>query len=336
MAMSPVRVAVVGATGSVGEQVLERLARHADRFSVSAFGGPSRSPRVDQVPFGEASLPVDPVGAIAMVKLDAAVVCIPTAAARAVIPALAARGVVAIDVGDSTAGVVDAPLWVPSVGGLLPEGVPAAGVVRTPTAPGWLVAALAAPLVELGLSRVEATVLLPATSRGRAPSEELGQQVVASFTQGDPPRRYFPDGLAFDLLPEDVPPDEWSDRERLAAEEVAELTGLASDRVVITLATAPLFSGMSASLHLSGVGVDDAEVALSGAGALKSVQRTNRLRPRAFTGREQVGWGRLRPDPAGDGVHLWAAGDNLAGAGATAVEVLLRLAEAGIVSGSEA
>lgn len=329
------RVAVLGATGALGGAVLDRLAGRAGHWRVTAFGGPNRSPRVDSVPFGAESLPVEPVGGIAEAEADVVVCAAPPAIAARLVPGLAGRGRVVVDLGNATAGAVDAPLWVPALNGDLPADFAASRVVRVPGGAGWLLGAVASALVDEGLARLTATVLLPATRRGRGGGDEFGEQVVASFQQRDPPRRHFPDGLAFDVDPEDTPDDEWSEAERLAAAEVHELCGLPVDRVAVTLATVPLHSGMVASLHLAGVGLDAAEAALRAAGALKLVSRAARVRPRVALGREQVLCGRPRRDPGGDGVHLWCAADNLAGPAATAVDVLDRLAHAGGIGRSE-
>jgi aspartate-semialdehyde dehydrogenase len=181
---------------------------------------------------------------------------------------------------------------------------------------------------------VAGTLALPATVRGRAAIAELGQQVVASFSGQDPPRRVFADGLAFDVLPDEAEAGEWSEGERLAAAEIAALAAFPADRVAVTFGIFPLFAGMVASLHLRGVGLDAAEEALQAAEGLFPAPRSGKLRPRALAGKAAIGWGRLREDPAGDGVHLWVVADNLAGAsGAVPVEVARRALAAGLVGG---
>lgn len=330
------RIALLGATGAMGGAVLERLAARPGAWSVLAFGGPNRSGRVDTVPFGADSLPVAAMGGVVDAEADVIVCAAPAAVGQRLAVGLADRGRLVIDVGNSTAGLRESPLWVPALGADLASEVAAAGLVRTPGAAGWLVSALAGPLAEVGLAAVVGAVLLPATRRGRLGGEELAEQLVATLQQREPPRRVFPEGLAFDVDPEDTPDDEWSEAERVAASEVNELVGLRADQVALTLGTLPLHSGLVASLHLRGVSLDEAETALRGSGSVKLLARATRVRPRAAIGREQVLVGRLRADPAGDGVHAWCAADNLGGPAAGVVDVLDRLVQAGLVGGARA
>jgi len=199
---------------------------------------------------------------------------------------------------------------------------------------GSLLAALVAPLVPLGLTGCSGVVSLAASARGRGGVQELAQQVVAALNNQDPARRVFVDGLAFDTLPEDTAMDEWSGAELVAAEEVHALTGLPAAAVAVQVATAPLFAGISAGLHLRGVTLDAAEEALRAAEGLVAVSRTARLRPRAAIGKPGVWWGRLRADPGGDGVFLWAVADDLHTAGLGAARVASWLSAAGLLGAS--
>ncbi len=329
MSRTSLELALVGATGVTGEQVLAALdASDVVLGALRAYGSAARSPRVDTVPFRGESVGVEPATALAAAKPDLAVLCVPPAIAAKLAPGLVSRGVVVIDVGNATAGVLAAPLALPGIEPSRDE-VARAGAVRTPSSVGALLAAVCAPLKAVGLTGCSAVVNVAASARGRAGIEELGQQVVATLNNQDPQRRVFVDGLAFDTLPEDVPTDEWSSAEQLAADEVTTLCGL--PEVVVQVATQPLFAGVSAGLHLRGVTVEDAEDALRGAPGLVAVSRTARLRPRAFLGKPGVAWGRLRADPRGDGVHLWVVSDDLASAGANVVQTTSWLLTAGLL-----
>lgn len=327
--MTPLEIAVVGATGAVGEQLLTALSRSTLPIGVvRVYGSANRSRSVDEVSYGSENLPVEAITSFDPSSADVVILCAPGPVGARLASGLKGRGPLVIDLGNSSAGVEDAPLVHPTLTTELPAEVD--GLVRTPSSVGWLLSLVVAPLIDAGLTGVSGTVMLPATSRGRSAMEELGQQVVASLTSQDPPRRIFPDGLAFDVIAEDTPAEEWSVPERLAAEEVASLTGLAPERIAVSLGTFPWFAGMVASLHLRGVDYDAAENALNDAPGLKGLSTSAKLRPRAVAGRDVVAWGRLRADPGGDGVHVWVVADNLVGAGAGAGLAVLQLAvEAG-------
>lgn len=331
-------LAVLGATGAAGDALLAML--HGSPLvtgPVLAFGGARRSPRVDTVSWGPDSLPVHPMTALPDKPVDLAFSCLPPEAAGRVLPALIGRGVFVIDVGNASAGAIRAPLVHPGVMAGLPEGALEAGAVRTPSPLGWVLASVLAPLAGAGATTVTATAIEGAVRRGKAGAEELGQQLLANFAGTEPPRRAFPDGLAFDVLAEDVPVDEWSTPERLAADEAGELAGMPPDHIALTTCTAPIFQGVVMSLHVRGVTVDAAEAALAEASGLRAVSRTARLHPRALAGKPGVSWGRLRADPGGDGVHLVAVGDNLSGAaGAVPMVVAEWLMRAGAFARGDA
>ena len=330
-------IAVLGATGSVGEALLARLAESPlAGGEVSAYA--SRATRRETVEFGTRALRVSPVAEAADSGPALVFSALPPAVAARMIPTFVQRGSLVIDVGNASAGVFGGPLCAPSVRAPDLDQVAGAGGARTPGAVGWAIATLLAPLLPLGAHSVSGLVNLPANAFGRGGAEELSEQVVASFNLKDPPRRIFAEGLAFDTLPEDNEPGEWGARELLAAEEVSQLTGLSAKRIAVQIATQPVFSGLTAGLYLRGVNdAEQGEAALRGAEGLSTAVRLRTLRPRKVMGKGLVYWGGVRPDPSGDGVHVWIAADNVAGAGA-AVPVALAeiLVNAGLTSRLEA
>ncbi len=335
--MLGLRIAVLGATGSVGGALLTRLAESPfAEAEVLAFA--SRAARVESASFGERSLPLHLLSDVHEHAPRLAFCALPPTVARQVVPDLVSRGVFVIDVGNSTAGVVDAPLVLPWVRPPSPADLAAAGAARTPSPTGWLLATALAPFFRAGAERATGVVNLPATAFGRAAGEELSEQVVASFNLKEPPRRLFADGLAFDTLPADNDPGEWTLREGLASAEVAELLGIDPARVAFQVVTQPIFAGMTAGIHVRGkIDSDAAESLLRGSAGLASAGRPALVRPRRVMGRAPVYWTGLRDDPAAEGVHFWVAGDNLAGAGASApVAVAEAALEAGLLTAMEA
>ncbi|MSQ03393.1 MAG: hypothetical protein EXR71_16120 [Myxococcales bacterium] len=330
-------IAVLGATGSVGEALLARLAASA-LGSGEVFAYASRAMRRDTVDFGGRSIPVHVLAEAADSAPNVVFSALPVSVAQRIVPTMAGRGSLVIDVGNAAAGFFAGPLLMPGLRALPEADVARAGGARTPGAVGWLLASVLAPLLPLGAHTVTGLVNLPASAYGRAAIEELSQQVVASFNLQDPPRRHFQEGLAFDTLPEDTDGGEWSARELSAAQEVSELLGVNPARIAVQVATQAVFSGMTAALHIRGLdSAEAAESALAGAAGLATSARLRTLRPRKVMGRAPVYFGGVRADPAGDGIHLWAAADNIAGAGA-AVPVALAelLIAAGLTSRLEA
>lgn len=327
MSIDEVHVGVLGATGVAAESLLAALAQ--SRFSRARVSAYASGRGTDRVDYGEGALPVQALTAVGETELDLVFCCLPLEVARRTLPGLIGRGALVVDVGDAL-GEGAAPLALPGVQLPDPREVARAGAVRTPSPAGWLLAGLAAPL-RGSLASMSGVLALPAAAWGRKAVEELSEQVVASFNLKDPPRRIFPEGLAFDTLLDDSDEEEWSFREALAASEVEALAGVLPG---VQIVTQPLFAGMSAGLHLRGVDADAVRAAWEAAPLLRAVQRSPNLRPRKAMGKRSIFYGGIRPDPAGDGVHLWAVADPATGAaGAAPVAVAEWLVDSGLVGG---
>lgn len=343
-AAAGLRVAIVGATGAVGRDLLATLPRSGLPVAeVRLLASPAssgltleyqeRSHRVHVLADAPQSSPL-------FEGIDLAFLCTPPGVAAQVGPALAELGVMVVDLSGALAD--RAPVVFPGLGiETLPE-ASRARMAACPSGPAMLLTTVLAALRDLVPTAVRGTLLLSAGAGGRGGVEELSGQVVALLNHKDPPRKLFPTGLAFDLLPavdDQGPLDEadplagWTPAERRIAAEVAVLTGLPPTRVILTASVAPLFTGLAASLHLQ----LDAEAPLSeirarleqGHGVVYSQPLPG---PRRLVGRAGLYLGRLRADPAGDGVHLWAVADNLRfGGTANALGVATALWREGLV-----
>lgn len=333
MSDTAIGIAIVGATGAAGGQLLQAL--HGGPLSIQQVHAyASRTTRFDVVEFGGREVSVEDTADFDPSGVRLIFSCLAPNVARRTVPALLGRGPLLIDVGNATAGEYPLPLVLPGVRMAEPEDVASAGGVRTPSAAGWMLATLLAPLRAAGLSHATGVLSLPASAFGREGIAELGDQVVALFNTKDAPRRVFPEGLAFDTLVDDVPEEEWSSAEQLARAEVQELAGVSA---AVQVVTQPLFHGMSVGLHLRGLEAEAVEDALRDAAGLTRVGRAARFRPRAMLGKRGVCWGMVRPDPSGDGAHIWAVADNLGGAaGGAPAAVAAWMQEQGLLYRGEA
>ncbi len=315
--VNPVDIAVVGATGAVGEALLAVLAEGALPLGkVEVYA--SRARRETHVSVGDRSYNLRDVEDLLEAAPHLCFLAAPGAVANSLVAALHRQGTLVIDIGGSAAASFNLPLVLPGVGEPPEQAVADAGGFCTPTAPGWMVASLVSALRPLGLTGVSGVLSVPASSAGRAGMDELGGQVAALLNSREPPRVVFADGLAFDTVLDGGLDDDWTERESRLADEVEELTGLPAAAVGVQVVKQPLFSGMSAGLYLRGVDVAQVEQAWREVEGLNRVERPGKLRPRSAIGKKGLYWGRLRADRQGGGVHVWVVGDNLMGAGAVA------------------
>ncbi len=331
-------IGVAGATGALGKEIVAVL-DEAPWRPAHIIPLASASTAVSFVDYGKSRVAVDDLADQAMEDLDALILAVPSDVAEAAGERAIAEGIPVIDASGLFAATGRGPLVVPWVNPEALAELPPEGVLSLPGPAALLIASVLAPLRRAGVAgEVEATVLLPASVWGRAGIDELSAQVVALFNSGTPARKVFPDGLAFDLLPQIGSLDEsgWTLEERKTTLEVARLLG-GSLPVTVTEVAVPVFTGISATIRIrTAQQLDPAlveRILADGGVQLPKAPGVRYLpRPRRVDGKAFVQVGRIRRDPGGTGLHLWASLDNLRGTAAAAVAatgaLLKRYAEA--------
>lgn len=309
---SALQVGIAGATGALGGELLKVLDAAPWRpGAVQAFA--RASSKVSRLRYGDDDLPVDNLDDLSPDGLDGLFVALPREPAKAVTALALDAGTPVIDASGATLADLSVPLVLPWVNAIVLRQAQARDVIAVPAAPAVLLATLLAPIAQQHPDlRASATVMVSASHWGRDASDELSRQVVALFNHGNPPRKVFPQGLAFDLLPEvsDTGVSGWTADEVRAAAEVARIAGARCD---VSLVGVPMFTGIGAHLRLQAEGIDVAEVAqlLDAAGVKVTAAGGRRTpRPRRVDGSHAVHVARLRRGQDG-AVHLWAAADGL-------------------------
>lgn len=323
-------VAVIGATGAVGQDLVATLARSSlpigDWRLIATRG--TRMPRME---VGDADLPVHALpaesgGSALWEGVDLAFFCVPPEVTAAHAPVLRDRDVPVIDLSGALSNV--APLAVPAMGVDGLGDFADAGAIVSPSPAAVLLATVLHPMRALGATGAHGTLLLSAGLAGRDGVDELSRQVVAMFNQGEAPRKVFPTGLAFDLLPQAGQAEAgWTEAERRALSETTALLGPTPFPLGVTAAVVPTFSGVSASLFVRFDITPDLDTVRQIIDAVPTLQHADPVPgTRRLTGRARAVVGRLRRDPSGQGLHLWASADNLRfGASSNALAIALGL-----------
>ena len=323
-------VAVVGATGAVGRDLLNVLERATLPIAAfRLFASPAsngevievrdRSHRVQALPSND-GIPAVFEG------VDLVFMAAPANVSRGLMPVLQDEDIPVIDIGATHAD--KSPMMVPGISIEPVSDFPDTRVMCSPSAPGVVIATVLSQLSIRGAIGVRGTVLISASSAGKAGPEELSGQVVSLFNGKTPPRSVFPQGLAFDVssqVGDDV--EGWTTVERRIAVEVADLLAWRPEQALMSVVLAPMFAGVAADLTIEfDHGVDlDAVVQL--------IQDTPGVRvgdpvpgPRRVAGDSSIYVGRVRLDPDNTRVHLWVAADNLrVGASANALAIATAL-----------
>jgi len=323
-------VAVVGATGAVGRDLLAVVGR--SNLPVAGFrlfagsGSNGEVIEINERSHRVSSLP--PVGDLAAVfeGIDVAFIAANADVAKAIIPVLQDIDVPVIDIGATFAD--KSPIMVPHVSIEPIADFPDSRVMCSPSAPAVILSSVIGPLANRGAIGVRGTVMLSASTAGKAGAEELSGQVISLFNNKTPPRTVFPNGLAFDVhgqLGDLV--DGWTTTERRIALEVADVLGWNPEQALTTVVLAPVFAGIAANLTVEfdhAVNVEDVRQLLDEAPGIRLGDPVPG--PRRVAGDASIYVGRLRVDPDQHRLHMWVTADNLrVGATTNALAIAIAL-----------
>lgn len=321
------RVAVVGATGALGSEVLAAL--DAARFPIGTLVPVATDRSLGaEVELGEQATAVR-TDAAALEGADVVFVCTPPGAALDWIAAAVSRRALAVDL--SGALFASESLAAnPELGRLLDA--PEAPVVAPP--PGLALAWLRVltPLHQGlgGVRRVVGTGLVSASGSGRAGVDALHEETVALLSQAgdDEAPLQLDHPIAFDVLPwaGAIGDDGASEAERVLTASLRRALGEPAS-VAATLARVPTFCGDAASLAIEcDAPAEPARVRelLRKALDVELVDDPRGPTTRAAAGAERVLVGRVRRDPSrSGGVLLWLAADSARLAATDAVRTAL-------------
>ncbi len=314
-------IGVAGATGALGQEIitaLESVPYPVDEV-VPLARAASKTPFVR---FDNKEIAVDDIADEVLERLDLLFLALPGDAAMEWGTEAIRQGVAVVDC-SGTMRSDAVPAGIPWVN---PEalGQAAGRALAVPSPETILAGSVLGPLERAGLGGdVEATFFVPASRSGRDAITELSAQVVALFNSKTPPRRVFPDGLAFDLLPSmgEAVATGWTPSEQRVGDELASILSL--DTTVMRVGV-PVFSGLSVELRIEPakrpVAELVAQILADGGVEVERGEATRDLpRPRRVEGRPFAQAGRIRVDERGEVLRIWASMDNLRASATVAV-----------------
>ncbi len=330
------RIGVAGATGAVGSEIV-KLLQIAD-LPVGAVV-PMASPgcKTHAVDVAGSSVRVENLLPEVVATCDLVFVAVPPTVAGPAIEAALDDGVPVIDLSGSLGPDRGVPAVVPVANRMALEDFREQLAVTSPRPEVVALATLLAPLrAHAADLRCRGVLMHSASVAGRAGIEELSNQVVSLFNSRTPRRAVFEHGLAFDVIPAigELGDTGWSDHELRTVGQLARLLRLPPPRLAFTSVVGPWFNGICLSLTVetdAGLNADQVADILEQAPNVE-LTRSRHLRdlpaPRRTDGELALMVGRLRDDPSGGGVHVWAAADELRfGAAGNAVAILAALIE---------
>lgn len=331
------KVAIVGATGLVGEEI--RVVLRERNFPVRELKllASARSAGRN-LSWGERQLPVETLVGDSFTGVDLALFSAGSGISLDYAPVAREAGAVVIDNSSAWRMDPDVPLVVPEVNpdALANHG----GIIANPNCSTIQMVVALKPLHDLWkMERVVVSTYQAVSGTGREAVDELLEQTRDILADRDPRSEVYAHPIAFNLFPHiDVFQDSGYSKEEIKMiAETRKIMNLPELRITATTARVPIITSHSESVNIEFKGkVDVAEArrvlaSAPGVVLLDDPENNSYPTPIAAAGTDSTYVGRVRRDESVEnGLNIWVVADNLRkGAALNAVQIAEALVDQG-------
>jgi len=322
-------VAVVGATGVVGKEMIETLEKR--NFPVGKLV-PLASERSagSVVSFRRQEIDVEVLTKDSFVGVDFALFSAGGSISAEFAPIAAAAGAVVIDNTSHFRMQPDVPLVVPEVNAHAIARHK--GIIANPNCSTAQMVLVLKPIHDaVGIERVVVSTYQSVSGAGKEAIHELESQSRANLSGAAYDGKVFKSPIAFNVIPQiDVfLSNGYTKEEMKMIEETQKIMEDPTIRVSATAVRVPVFVGHSESINIQTrkpISADEVRELLKKAPGVTVIDNPTKGEyptPRGLAGEDNVGVGRIRKDlSVENGIELWCVGDNLRkGAALNAVQI---------------
>jgi len=314
-------VAVVGATGAVGETILSILAER--KFPVrNIYALASERSAGKRVEFGSKQLVVQDLATFDFSQVQIGLFSPGASVSKIYAPVAAQAGCVVIDNTSQFRYDDDKPLIVPEVNAHAIGGYKATNIIANPNCSTIQMLVALKPIHDaFGITRVNVCTYQAVSGTGKEAIEELGGQTARLLNGQEAQPAVYPKQIAFNALPHiDTFQDNGYTREEMKMVwETHKIMEDESIRVNPTCVRIPVFYGHSEAIHLETkkpISADQARQLLGSAAGIEVIDdHKDGGYPTAVTeaaGTDAVYVGRIRQDISTEnGLNLWVVSDNV-------------------------
>ncbi|MCL6714309.1 aspartate-semialdehyde dehydrogenase [Pseudomonas sp. R2.Fl] len=332
-------VAVVGATGAVGETMLSILAERDFPISKLVALASERSAG-GEVEFNGQKITIQDLATFDPAGIDIALFSAGGGVSKEYAPKFAAAGAVVIDNSSAFRYDEDVPLVVSEVNPEQVQNRPR-GIIANPNCSTMQMLVALAPIHrKAGIERINVATYQSVSGGGRSALEELGRQTGALLNFQDPDPQRFPVQIAFNLIPhiDEFLDNGFTKEEMKLVWETRKILGDDSIQVNPTAVRVPVFYGHSEAVNVETrvkLSAAEARALLENAPGVEVVDdRAPGGYPTPVThasGTDPVYVGRIREDLSHPrGLNLWIVADNIRkGAALNAVQLAELVAKNG-------
>jgi aspartate-semialdehyde dehydrogenase len=325
----PLKVAILGATGAVGQELLELLTERSFPVGELVVLASPRSAG-QTITWQGQDLAIQAVSEAAFEAVDVVLASAGGSVSRRWAPVAASAGAVVID--NSSAFRMD-----PEVPLVVPEVNPAAafahrGIIANPNCTTILLTLALAPLhARRPIKRVVVSTYQSASGAGARAMEELRRLSRTVLDGGEPLSEVLPHSLAFNLFLHNSPlqANGYCEEELKMLNETRKIMAAPGLRLSATCVRVPVLRAHSEAVNIEfhePFPVEEARALLQlapGVELLEDVEANRFPMPTDVTGRDPVAVGRIRQDLSDPhALELWLCGDQIRkGAALNAIQI---------------
>jgi len=314
-------VAVVGATGAVGEAMLSILEER--NFPVGeVYALASSQSAGKRIPFKGGSLKVEDLATFDFSKAQIGLFSPGASVSEIYAPIAAAAGCIVIDNTSQFRYDDDIPLVVPEVNPEKIADYKNRGIIANPNCSTIQMLVALKPIYDaVGIERINVCTYQAVSGTGKDAIEELARQTAALLNAQSVTPSVYPKQIAFNVLPQiDVFMDNGYTKEEMKMVwETQKIMGDSNIKVNATAVRVPVFFGHSEAVHIETskkIDVATVRALLEKAPGVTVIdEHVNGGYPTAVTdssGHDDVFVGRIREDISHPlGLNLWVVGDNV-------------------------
>jgi aspartate-semialdehyde dehydrogenase len=338
------KVAVVGATGNVGREMLGILAERA--FPVDEVVAlASRRSQGTEVSFGDRVLKVKTLDTYDFSDVDICLMSAGGEISKEWSPRIAAQGAVVIDNSSAWRYDEEVPLVVPEVNADAVRGFTKKNIIANPNcSTAQLVVALKPLHDHATITRVVVSTYQSVSGAGKEGMDELFDQTRSVFTAGQMTSKKFPKRIAFNLIPhiDTFMEDGFTKEEWKMMVETKKILD-PKIKLTATCVRVPVFIGHSESVNVEferPITVDEAREVLRqapGIVVLDKHEAGGYMTPHEASGEDPTYISRIREDATVEnGLAFWCVADNLRkGAALNAIQIAEALVNRGLLKGKK-
>ncbi len=313
-------VAVVGATGAVGEVMLSILKER--KFPIDNIYALASSRSTNKtVQYGGRTLKVQDLDKFDFNQVDIALFSAGGSVSAKYAPIAGKTGCIVIDNTSHFRRENDVPLVVPEVNPEALKGYKPRNIIANPNCSTIQMLVALAPIHKaVGIKRINVATYQAVSGAGATGINELAKQTTSLLSFQEIKSDVFSKEIAFNVIPQiDTFQENGYTREEMKM--VWETKKILDQNIKVnpTCVRVPVFYGHSEALHIetdSEITVNEVLTLLKKADGVQVLDNTNKMefpRPKqTCTGKDPVFVGRVRKDISCDkGINLWVVSDNI-------------------------